>query len=282
MKRLRQNSDKKREMIKLPLTGVLNNLGTAYFLQGDRKTSLAYYREALKESRMYGASKNEETNALHNIGRLYALQKDWDAAVSTLKESLRMEKELYGSSSMPVVDTLNLMGFVHFSTKSYDAAMVIFAEALSIVHGICGLVHEKVATSLLNVGMVMEMQGRLDEALNTFTTARDVLERIGAQNSRGARVATNSIDNIRSLLKVKQLSRRQQQLLQQHGEQRNDTTSQRRYPPRETWKDNNIDRQDDSGSIDSDCEYMENREDSNWEATFSGVVDSRDDGSMES
>lgn len=198
MQRLRRQCRARKEVTELKLSGVLNNLGTIYFLQGNNKLSLEYYHQALQDSRTNGASKKEVCNALHNIGRLNALQQEWEEATKMLIESLQMEKELYGKNSMAVVDTLNLIGFVHFSTGSYDAATVVFAEALSIVHSNCGLVHEKVATSLLNVGMVLECQGRLDEALHTFSTARDVFERIGVDNDhRGARVARESIEKIR-------------------------------------------------------------------------------------
>ncbi|KAG7360710.1 expressed tetratricopeptide repeat protein [Nitzschia inconspicua] len=201
MQRLRKHYKTKKEMSELKLSGVLNNLGTVYFLEGDNKASMEYYREALKDSNAFGVSKKEVCNALHNIGRLHALQHEWGAAISMLNESLRMEKELYGNHSMAAVDTLNLIGFVHFSTKSYDAATVVFAEALSIVHFNCGLVHEKVATSLLNVGTVLEYQGRLDEAIHTFSTARDVFERIGVdRDHRGARIACESITKIRAVL----------------------------------------------------------------------------------
>ncbi|KAL3923732.1 MAG: hypothetical protein SGILL_001482 [Bacillariaceae sp.] len=201
MRRLRDRCETQEEKSSFKLSGVLNNLGTVNFLQGDRKASLEYYREALKDARTYGGSKKEITNALHNIGRLSVLHQDWDTAISVLNESLRMEKELYGKTAMPVVDTLNLIGFAHFSTEAYDAATVVFAEALSIVHSNCGLVHEKVATSLLNVGMVLERQDRLEEALHTFSTARDVFERIGlADTHRGADVAAASIAQIRAVL----------------------------------------------------------------------------------
>jgi tetratricopeptide (TPR) repeat protein len=201
MQRLRNQCNTTTEKSEFKLSGVLNNLGTVYFLQGNSKLSLEYYREALKDARAHWSSSKEVTNALHNIGRLFALQKEWDASLNMLNESLRMEKELYGRNSMAVVDTLNLIGFVHFSTEAYDAATVVFAEALSVVHANCGLVHEKVAISLLNVGMVMERQGRLDEALHTFSTARDVFERIGMGNDhRGVRVARESIDKISAVL----------------------------------------------------------------------------------
>jgi tetratricopeptide (TPR) repeat protein len=249
MKRLRKQCKTPEEQSSYKLSGVLNNLGTVYFLQGDRILSLEYYREALKDARTYGASKKEITNALHNIGRISVLQQDWDAAISMLNESLRMEKDLYGKNAMAVVDTLNLIGFAHFSTEAYDAATVVFAEALSIVHSNCGLVHEKVATSLLNVGMVLECQGRLDEALQTFSTARDVFQRVGVPDTnRGAHAAAESIKQIRALL--------------EEGESRSTI-----------WMKQDK-KKSSSPKEDRYAEYRDEPE--NWEDDDSSIVDSRD------
>ncbi|KAL3936798.1 MAG: hypothetical protein SGARI_002402 [Bacillariaceae sp.] len=265
MKRLRKNQCKtKEEMSSCKLTGVLNNLGTVHFLQGDRKLSLEYYREALKDAKAYRASKKETTNALHNIGRLSVLQQDWDAAISMLNESLRMEKDLYGQNSMAVVDTLNLIGFAHFSTDNYDAATVVFAEALSIVHSNCGLVHEKVATSLLNVGMVLERQNRLEEARHTFSTARDVFERIGmADTHRGARVAADSIEQIRQVLGEEESQGATKSGKQEKQNQGSKALSSASSSPR---------------ANDQYAEYRDEPE--NWQADDSSIVDDRDSHSM--
>jgi tetratricopeptide (TPR) repeat protein len=255
MQRLRRQCKSKKEMAQFKLSGVLNNLGTVYYLQGDHKLGLEYYRKALNDSRAYGASKKEICNAMHNIGRLGVLDQDWEAAVSMLSECLRMEKELYGNQSMVVVDTLNLIGFVHFSNEAYDAATVVFAEALSIVHSNCGLVHEKVATSLLNVGMVLEHQGRLKEALHTFSTARDVFERIGVYGDhRGARVARESIENIHAVL--------------------DNIQSQGDMPCRESGNNGSRSRR---RSHHDEGEYAEFRDEpENWQEDDSSLVDSRD------
>jgi tetratricopeptide (TPR) repeat protein len=291
MKRLRKRCARKNDMSKIPLAGVLNNLGTVYLLEGDRQVSLEYYHEALKDARYCGSSKKEVTNALHNIGRVHVLQKDWDEAISVLNESLRLERELYGKDALHVVDTLNLLGFVYFSTKEYDGAMVTFAEALSIVHNKCGLVHEKVATCLLYVGMVMECQGRLEEALSTFNTSRDVFDRVGLseEKCRGAREASKSIDKISAALNDEAVS-----FLKQERHQRRvndnvtitkspvldtiDGTSQLRRSSRDLsarvslWTEHNHEQT-------ANKKYSEYREDPTCGMDYNSMMDSRDEDS---
>ena len=141
-------------------------------------------------------------------------------------------------------------GFAHFSTEAYDAATVLFAEALSIVHSNCGLVHEKVATSLLNVGMVLERQERLEEALHTFSTARDVFERIGmADTHRGADVAAESIAQIRAALES---TTKEEGRVNRHS-----GAAQHR-----------------AATPDQYAEYRD--EPANWEDDYYSIVDSRD------
>lgn len=203
--RLRKTCRTKAEMATVPLAGVLNNLGTIYFLRGDMERSLEYYRGAVSDATSLGETNGKEVaNALHNIGRLSCLQKDWATSLDMLKASLRLEQELYGKDDISLVDTLDLIGFALLSTNSLDDAMVTFAESLSIVHAHCGLVHEKVATALLNVGMVMERQGRVENSLQTFSTAQDVFTRVGlGDDHRGVRAANRSIVRLTRLLQLK-------------------------------------------------------------------------------
>jgi tetratricopeptide (TPR) repeat protein len=165
----------------IPLARVLNNLGTAKFLKGDHRASLECYWEAARDARRYNGRSNEKelASSLYNIGRISVLQKDYSIALKTLNESLCLQKKLHGATSMELVDTLNLIGFAHHSIGVCDRAVFVFTEALSIVTACFGSVHEKVAVSLINVGMVLEKGGDLDEALRCFSTAQDVCEKVG-------------------------------------------------------------------------------------------------------
>jgi tetratricopeptide (TPR) repeat protein len=161
------------------LAGVLNNLGTIKSLQGNHRGSLEYYWEALKDGENHGdPTRREISNSLYNIGRISVLLKNYSVALRMLNASLNLEKQLHGEESVEVIDTLHLIGFAYLSSPSssstndsnrlLDAAMIILTEALSITTTHYGSVHEKVAISLLNVGMVLEKQGRLEDALRIY------------------------------------------------------------------------------------------------------------------
>lgn len=169
------------------LAWVLNNLGTAKFLKGDYKGSLECYWQALKDAKNRDGepSKKDMANAVFNIGRIAILQKDYEMAFSSLRKSLLLETQLYGAKSVESIDTLNMIGFAYYSTERYKQATSIFKEALSIVTANFGSVHEKVAESLVNVGMVLEREGDLKEALRCFSTARAVCEKAGLNERNG-------------------------------------------------------------------------------------------------
>lgn len=193
------------------LAGVLNNLGTVESLQGNHRDSLEYYWGALKDGENHGDSTRREiSNALYNIGRISFPLKNYSVALRMLNASLKLEKQLHGEESVKVVDTLHLIGFVHLSSSSstnddnklLDAAMTILTEALLITSTHYGSVHEEVAISLLNVGMVLEKQGRLEDALRSFNTAHDMFTKIGPTeySNRGMSTAIRSVNDIQELM----------------------------------------------------------------------------------
>jgi tetratricopeptide (TPR) repeat protein len=187
------------------LTGVLNNLGTVKSLQGNHRDSLEYYWGAHGDS-----TRREISNSLYNIGRISFLLKDYSVALRMLNASLRLERQLHGEESVKVVDTLHLIGFVYLSSSSstndnnklLDAAMIILTEALLITTTHYGSVHEKVAISLLNVGIVLEKQGRLEDALRSFNTAHDIFTKIGPTeySNRGMSTAIRNVNDIQELM----------------------------------------------------------------------------------
>ena len=193
------------------LAGVLNNLGTVKSLQGNHRDSLEYYWGALEDGENHGDSTRREiSNSLYNIGRISFLLKNYSVALRMLNASLRLEKQLHGEESVKVVDTLHLIGFVYLSSSSstndnnklLDAAMTILTEALLITTTHYGSVHEKVAVSLLNVGMVLEKQGRLEDALRSFNTAHDIFTKLGLTeySNRGMSTAIRSVNDIQELM----------------------------------------------------------------------------------
>jgi tetratricopeptide (TPR) repeat protein len=193
------NDDGENVQTDAPLAGVLNNLGTAKFIQGDHQASLECYWEAVKDAMTNdgGSNTKELANSLYNIGRISVLHKDYSMALDTLNKSLRLEKRLHGEKSIEIFDTLSLIGFSYYSTGKFDQAIFVFTDALAVATACLGSVNEKVAVSLINVGMVLEKEGDLDEALRCFSTAREVCKKAGLDEKNGTmHTATRSANDI--------------------------------------------------------------------------------------
>lgn len=194
------------------MADVLNNLGNLAFLRGDGALSISYYQSAVKDIRFGGNKPSEDiflAQAKHNIGRISVLQGEWDTALTTLTQCLRIEQDLYGSKHIESAETLELLGFIYLSSGDYDNAMISFSEVLSLYQKKFGVVNTDVAKSLMNIGMVMESQCQLKEAWHSYATARDVYRKVGVDVShRGLKVASQNIQNIERQLELQ--ARREQ------------------------------------------------------------------------
>ncbi len=184
------------------ISDVLNNLGNLAYLQGNYTKSMQFYRQNLKELRKRGAPDTDLANTLHNIGRLHIIRQEWDAASTILAQCQKVEEALFGPKSPQLADTLELIGYIHLTHKSFDNAMIAFSDALSIHQRNLGAVHENVATALLNVAMVMEGQGNVKHACQTYETARDVFREIEVDEKHsGFLAAARGYANLKAQLR---------------------------------------------------------------------------------
>jgi tetratricopeptide (TPR) repeat protein len=205
---LRGKCQDENEKQKIVISDVLNNLGNLAYLQGNYTTSMQFYRQNLRELRRRGVPDDDLASTLHNIGRLHVIRQEWDAAFTILTQCQSVEETLYGPKSPKLADTLELIGYVHLTHKSYDNAMIAFSDALSIHQQNLGAVHENVATALINVAMVMEGQGNLKHACQTYQTARDVFREIEAdKNHRGFLYAQRGYEKLKIQLRNEKKNR---------------------------------------------------------------------------
>lgn len=206
--------EKDPKISNISLAGIFNNLGNIAYLRGDYETSHKYYKSTLKELQMLSSSSNRKAvqmsqinlaHALHNIGRLHVLQKEWFAALSVLAECHRIEVQVHGPHNLLLVDTLELMGFVHWSSNSLDLAMTTFCEAFTILRQCHGKIHPAVATCLLHICMVLEARGDLKDAWDVYSRAKDIfiLSGVDVSNCGKKNAARTSIANMEQKLLVR-------------------------------------------------------------------------------
>lgn len=157
---LRGSSKTKEERAKIGVAEVLNNLGNVAYLRGNYAQSLEFYRQSVKELRTYPEGSHKElANALHNLGRLQVIRKDWRGALNSLSQCQEIEEEIYGIDSIELAATKELAGYAYLALEAYDESLILFSDALSILQVCFGNMHENVATSLVNVAMAMEGAG---------------------------------------------------------------------------------------------------------------------------
>ena len=186
---------------KIQLGSLLNNLGNLAYFRGDFAKSLRCYQAALKDLRSQNGPENECVKILHNIGRLHVLQKEWDAALSVLKQCERAEQKLYGFNHVDLTATIRLIGFAHYSVSSMEPALNYFDRALYIFREAYGDYHPDVGVSLLHIGMVIEATGDLKDAWEYYDKARDVLLRAGVDHEHsGLSAARRSIAKVERLI----------------------------------------------------------------------------------
>lgn len=184
------------------LADTLNNLGNCANLRGDYDRSLRYYQDALADLQTNHDGDLPTmmlVNTHYNIGRLEIQRQNWEPAKRVLTEAYRWTKKLYGPSHEFVAQTLDLMGLAQLSTAEYDAAMVSFTQALGLFRQSHGPLHLTVAHSLFNVGMVREAKGQLLDALEAYSTTKDLYLRLGAtttENHIGFQTVLESIANV--------------------------------------------------------------------------------------
>jgi tetratricopeptide (TPR) repeat protein len=196
-----KQSKEEQEQCSILVADLLNNLGNVAYLRRDYLTSLKHYLATLKDLRTHNAPEEELAKTLHNIGRLYVHQQEWDAALRILTECHRMECDLHGPDNILICDTLNLIGFVHVQSSSVDLALQSFILALSISQAAYGTDHPSIASSLLNIGMALEAKGQLKDAWESYDGARDIYKRVGADHTHdGLKATRRSIACIKRLL----------------------------------------------------------------------------------
>jgi len=234
--RIKQQQQHCRRKVQAPsppmsLADTLNNLGNCANLRGDYDTSLRYYRDALAdlEANHHG-DLPAMVNTNYNIGRLEIQRSNWEVAKRVLSEACRLTKQLYGPSHEFVAQTLDLMGFAQLSTAEYDAAMVSFTQALGLFRQLHGPLHLTVAHSLLNVGMVREAKGQLPDALEAYSTTKDLYLRLGATtgNHVGFQTVLESISNVENRIMMMIMAQEEDEEAKQQGQQQ-----QQQPPPQE-------------------------------------------------
>jgi len=110
----------------------LNSIGIAYDDLGDPKDALDYYLQALTIQHEIGNSGGEATALSNNMGLVYSDLKDYQKALESLTEALRIRQSESGGGGGDTGSTLNNIGDVYDDLGDRQKALEYHLRALPL------------------------------------------------------------------------------------------------------------------------------------------------------
>lgn len=111
------------------LSYTLNNIGTAYYYQGDLPNAILFYEKSIALDKELNDLKGV-ANGLHNIGTIYADQGFYDKALQNFNESFKFKENLNDSSGMATY--YNNVGTIFSEQGDYPRGIESFNKCLEI------------------------------------------------------------------------------------------------------------------------------------------------------
>ncbi len=163
-----------------------NAFGVAARIQGLYAVAASYHFDALKKSESL-ADTQGIAQALHNIGRVYEVQRENDKALEYLTKALVLRSRLGNSSE--IAETQHYIGNCYGNKRLFDSAMAYYTSALALRQRL----NERrwMATLNNNIGWLLRLQTRFDSALVMFNTALKMFDSLN--DVRGKALALDNI-----------------------------------------------------------------------------------------
>jgi tetratricopeptide (TPR) repeat protein len=167
---------------------ILNDLVNAHTTHSPQK-GLEYGRQALALSRKIGY-REEEANALLNIGWCHVNQGDSKQALANWQQSLKIFKDV--GHKRGIAAALNGIGLAERDFGNYDKALEHYLEAAKIQEEIGN--KDGLAAVLINIGTIYWYVGNHDKALEYYRKSAKIYEEIG--NKQGLTDSLSGIGNV--------------------------------------------------------------------------------------
>jgi adenylate cyclase len=163
-----------------------NAVGVSARIQGLYAVAATLHFDALTVSK----TMNDEeaiARALHNIGRVYEVQRENNKALEYFRQALVIRENLANLGD--IGETMHYMGNCFGNQRQFDSAMRYFARTLLIREEIYEA--RGIATTTNNIGWLLRLQERYDTALVLFRRAYSVFDSL--DDTRGKAL---TLDNI--------------------------------------------------------------------------------------
>lgn len=158
------------------LSNSLNNLGEFYRRTGDIVAAEQYYRRALTVAREI-AHQTLEGAVLNNLGLTSTARREYDEAVSLLRQALGLREKALGPEHPDVAITLDNLGLAYAYKKDYAKAEEFIKRSLAMLEKIRGLWDYDVTLATNNLAGVYKSQGKHAEVVALYQRQFDLLEK---------------------------------------------------------------------------------------------------------
>ncbi len=159
------------------LAGNVNALGLTLYMMGDYVGA----RDAFESAARYFAGEAKTglyARALTNLGAVYHLTGQLDAAVEAHDEALELKREVFGPEHIEVAFSLSNLGKLYIDLGEFDRAEALIREAIELFAATLGADHGNVAVVRINLGHVLRGQGEYSPAAEAYREALDGIRRV--------------------------------------------------------------------------------------------------------
>lgn len=135
-------------------------------------------RRALQlEELTLGKDSADCAKTLNELGVLYYLQNNLDAAKVFLTRSLEMRQRVLGADHPDCAQSLNNLAALHSERKEYDKAEELYEKSLDIRKRALAPDHPSLAYTLKHLAMLYKRRGKLKRAVPLYELALDIREK---------------------------------------------------------------------------------------------------------
>ncbi|XP_053714552.1 nephrocystin-3 isoform X1 [Synchiropus splendidus] len=135
-------------------------------------------RRALQlEELTLGTDSADCAKTLNELGVLYYLQNNLDAAKVFLTRSLEMRQRVLGSDHPDCAQSLNNLAALHTERREYETAEDMYERALNIRKKALSPDHPSLAYTLKHLAMLYKRRGKLEKALPLYELSLEIREK---------------------------------------------------------------------------------------------------------
>lgn len=155
------------------IAATLGNLGTVSWRMGNLKESTQFLKDSLEihQACAKGDDNIEVVGALHNLGLVYFLRRDYKEAAAYLKQALRGRKHVWGSAHVDVARTYDVLGNVYSKAGKPLFALKCHHSALRTKRAVLGSNHHSVVVSFMNIAHAHRQLNEYDDSIIYYKEA---------------------------------------------------------------------------------------------------------------